>query len=49
MTGFSLDPLSQLTPRLRADVEASNARFGRWGGRLWGITLGLVVIALTLF
>lgn len=28
--------------RLTSDVEASNARFEKWDGRLWGLTLGLI-------
>ncbi|MEA5452853.1 hypothetical protein VB780_30055 [Leptolyngbya sp. CCNP1308] len=44
-----LDTLSDDVERLRvdservaSDVEASNARFEKWDGWLWGLTLGLI-------
>ncbi len=33
--------------RVATDVEASNARFEKWDGRLWGLTLGLIGTAWT--
>lgn len=33
--------------QLTNDVETSNARFEKWDGRLWGLTLGLIGTAWT--
>ncbi len=39
--------LSQDVERLSSEVEASNTRFEKWDGRLWGLTLGLISTAWT--
>jgi hypothetical protein len=39
--------LRQDSERLTNDVEASNTRFEKWDGRLWGLTLGLIGTAWT--
>ena len=39
--------LRQDSERMTQDVEASNARFEKWDGRLWGLTLGLIGTAWT--
>ena len=41
------DRLNQDIAQLSQDVEASNARFEKWDGRLWGLTLGLIGTAWT--
>jgi hypothetical protein len=39
--------LRQDSTQLSRDVEASNTRFEKWDGRLWGLTLGLIGTAWT--
>jgi hypothetical protein len=42
-----VESLRENSGRLSTDVEASNARFEKWDGRLWGLTLGLIGTAWT--
>ncbi len=42
-----VEQLRQAAEQLSTDVEASNARFEKWDGRLWGLTLGLIGTAWT--
>ena len=37
-----VESLRQDSGRLTSDLEASNTRFEKWDGRLWGLTLGLI-------
>jgi hypothetical protein len=46
LTG-DVEQIRQDAKRLSTDVEASNARFEKWDGRLWGLTLGLIGTAWT--
>ncbi|NJL49820.1 MAG: hypothetical protein HC929_23410 [Leptolyngbyaceae cyanobacterium SM2_5_2] len=39
--------LSEDVEQLSEDVETGNARFEKWDGRLWGLTLGLISTAWT--
>jgi hypothetical protein len=43
----NVESLRENSGRLSTDVEASNARFEKWDGRLWGLTLGLIGTAWT--
>jgi hypothetical protein len=42
-----VEQLSEDVEQLSEDVEASNTRFEKWDGRLWGLTLGLISTAWT--
>jgi len=42
-----VESLRQDSGRLTSDLEASNTRFEKWDGRLWGLTLGLIGTAWT--